>query len=206
MVPHFAPVAVRPLPQTLLGEHLSLTPLAADDLPELYAAIGTPEVFAGGFGGGPAAAPRDLDDFRAWAAWRLRWNSGLVFAVRTPDGAVIGTTTLTDFDEQLGLAHIGWTAYAPHTWGTHVNPEAKLLLLTLAFSHGYGRVRLMADERNDRSRAAILKLGATFEGITRRVARRVDGSWASTAEFSILDEEWPRVRAGLLERLGRTAG
>lgn len=203
MIPNFTPVAVRPLPQTLVGEHVTLSPLVAEDLPGLYAAIGVPEVFAGGFGGGPAAAPRDEADFIAWAQWRLRWYSGLVFAVRSNDGTIVGTTTLTDFDEAQGLTHIGWTAYAPSVWGTAVNPEAKLLLLTLAFDSGYGRVRLMADERNDRSRAAIAKLGATFEGIARRVARRVDGSWCSLAEFSILDEDWPRVRSGLMARLGR---
>ena len=205
MIPSFAPVATRPLPQTLTGEHVTLTPLVAEDLPGLYAAIGVPEVFAGGFGGGPAAAPRDEADFIAWARWRLRWFDGLVFAVRRPDGTIVGTSTLTDFDEMNGLTHIGWTAYDPAAWGTAVNPETKLLLLSLAFAHGYGRVRFMADERNDRSRAAIAKLGAAFEGISRRVGRRVDGSWLSLAEFSVTDADWPAVRAGLLTRLGRSA-
>ncbi|WP_040164220.1 GNAT family N-acetyltransferase [Microbacterium gorillae] len=204
MISNFAPVATRPLPHTLVGEHVTLSPLTAEDLPGLYDAIGVPEVFAGGYGGGPAAAPADYDDFVAWASWRLRWNDGLVFAVRDTTGTIIGTSTMADFNEQLGLTHIGWTAYAPRVWGTSVNPETKLLLLTLAFASGYGRVRIMADERNGRSRAAIAKLGATFEGIARRTARRVDGSWAGVAEFSILDDEWPRVRAGLLARLGRS--
>jgi RimJ/RimL family protein N-acetyltransferase len=82
-----------------------------------------------------------------------------------------------------------------------VNPEAKLLMLTEAFDHGFGRVRLQADDRNDRSRAAIVRLGATFEGIVRRDKRRADGSWRDTALFSIIVDEWPSVREGLERRL-----
>ena len=201
MIPTFAPVAHRPLPGSLIGAHVRLDPLVRDDLPELYDAIGNAEVFAGGFGGGSAATPHSLDEFIAWAHWRLQWRTGNVYAVRSTAGRVVGTSTLTDFNEQDGLCHIGWTAFAPDSWGTAVNPEAKLLMLGLAFESGYGRVRFMADERNDRSRAAIAKLGATFEGISRRIGRRVDGSWLSLAEFSILDSEWPDVRAGLLRRL-----
>lgn len=201
MIPSFSPVATRPLPQTLRGRHVSLTPLTRDDLPDLYRAIGVADVFAGGYGGGLAALPATADEFEAWARWRLRFADGLVFAVRDTAGEIVGTSTLTDFDERLGLAHIGWTAYTPRVWGTAVNVETKLLMLTLAFEHGFGRVRLMADERNARSRAAIAKLGATFEGISRRVTRRADGSWCSLAEFSILDTDWPAVRDGLEQRL-----
>ncbi len=201
MIPSFPPVATRPLPQTLQGDHVTLSPLTREDLPDLFRAIGTAEVFAGGYGGGPAALPETVDEFEAWAHWRLRFADGLVFAVRDADGEIVGTSTLTDFDERLGLTHIGWTAYAPRVWSSAVNVETKLLMLALAFDHGFGRVRLMADERNVRSRAAIIKLGATFEGIARRVARRADGSWCSLAEFSILDTDWPRVRSGLERRL-----
>ena len=67
---------------------------------------------------------------------------------------------------------------------------------------GFGRVKLQTDVVNARSRAAILKLGATFEGITRRDVRRPDGSWRDSAVHSILVDEWPTVRAGLLTRLG----
>jgi N-acetyltransferase len=87
-------------------------------------------------------------------------------------------------------------------WGTAVNPEAKLLLLTEAFDHGFERVKLQADALNSRSRAAILKLGAQFEGVLRHTNRRADGSWRDTAVYSILAEEWASVRAGLEARLG----
>ena len=116
---------------------------------------------------------------------------------------LVGTSTLGDFEERNESAHIGWTAYAPSVWAGPVNPEAKLLMLGEAFDHGFNRVKLQADVLNDRSRAAILKLGAQFEGIQRRAVRRADGSWRDTAIYSILGDEWPAVRAGLEERLAR---
>jgi RimJ/RimL family protein N-acetyltransferase len=74
-------------------------------------------------------------------------------------------------------------------------------MLGEAFDHGFGRVKLQADSLNDRSRAAIAKLGATFEGVLRRHRLRADGTWSGTAVFSVLAEEWPQVREGLLARL-----
>ena len=76
-------------------------------------------------------------------------------------------------------------------------------MLAEAFDNGFGRVKLQADVLNERSRAAILKLGATFEGVARRDRRRADGSWRGSAIYSILADEWPDVRAGLEARLAR---
>ena len=116
-------------------------------------------------------------------------------------GTLVGTSSLADFDETNEHAHIGWTAWSPRVWGTAVNPEAKLLMLSEAFNNGFGRIKLQADEVNVRSRAAITKLGAQFEGIQRRDRRRADGSWRSTAIYSILRDEWPVVRETLESRL-----
>ena len=93
----------------------------------------------------------------------------------------------------------------PRGGGTAVNPETELLLLGLACDNGFGRVKLQADAVNARSRAAIERLGARFEGVLRRVQRRPDGSWRDTAVYSILADEWPAVRAGLEERLAERA-
>lgn len=193
--------ASTPAPTTLEGRHIRLEPLSRDDLPELFAAIGVPEVFAGGWGGGPTGFTPTVEKFVAFGRNYFQWEAGRVFAVRLLDGTLVGTSTLGDFDERNEHAHIGWTAYAPSVWGGTVNPEAKLLMLGHAFDHGFGRVKLQADALNDRSRAAILKLGAQFEGITRRAQPRADGSWRDTAVYSILIDEWPAVRAGLEARL-----
>src|SRR4029079_17557231 len=90
---------------------------------------------------------------------------------------------------------------APEVWGTSVNAEAKRLLLGTAFDHGFERVKLQADVLNERSRAAILRLGATFEGVLRHTQPRADGSWRDTAVYSILREEWPAGRDGVHARL-----
>jgi RimJ/RimL family protein N-acetyltransferase len=189
--------------RTLEGRFVRLEPLTREALPGLYAAIGTPEVFAGGYGGGPAGYPASLDAFVDFAEHYYVWDAtGISYVVRRASGGrIVGTTTLGDLDLKNEHAHLGWTAYAPEVWGTAVNPETKLLVLGHAFASGFGRVKLQADVVNERSRAAILRLGATFEGIARRDKPRADGSWRDTAVYSILEDEWPAVRHRLERRL-----
>ncbi|MBU1588938.1 MAG: GNAT family N-acetyltransferase [Actinobacteria bacterium] len=194
--------ATRPAPRRIEGRFISLAPLEEQQLPALFRAIGTPEVFAGGYGGGPKGFRATEAEFVDFAHGYYAWLTGNVYGV-WKDGVLVGTSTLGDFDERNEHAHIGWTAYSPETWGTAVNPEAKLLMLGEAFDNGFGRVKLQADVLNDRSRAAILKLGAQFEGVVRRAVPRADGSWRDTAVYSILIDEWPSVRAGLEARLRR---
>lgn len=188
-------------PATLTGRFIRLEPLSRDDLPELYDALSAPEVYSGGWGGGPAGFKATRAEFVDFGRTYFRWDSAIVYGVRTSEGELIGTSTMLDFDLVREHTHIGATAYHPGHWGGPVNPEAKLLLLANAFDHGFGRVKLQADCLNDRSRAAILKLGATFEGITRRDMLRADGTWRDSAIYSIIIDEWPAVRAGLEARL-----
>ena len=202
--------AVRPEPAVLTGRFIRLEPLVEAHLDGLYRAICRPEVFAGGFGGGPAGLPRDRE---AFAAWTARYGTGpdaIRFVARITggphDGEIVGASTLGDLDEDREHAHIGWTAFDPRVWGTQVNPEAKLLMLGLAFSRGFGRVKLQADERNARSRRAMERIGAHFEGIVRRDMRRADGTWRDSAVYSILVDEWPEVRRGLQRRLAAFEG
>ncbi|WP_307859136.1 GNAT family N-acetyltransferase [Herbiconiux sp. SYSU D00978] len=189
---------------------MRLEPLTEEHYGDLFAAIARPEVFAGGYGGGPAGLPTDAANFRAFAdAYynRERNNPYVVRLVGGPaDGLVVGTSTLGDFDEPNEATHRGWTAYAPEVWRTAVNAETKLLLLGLAFDSGFGRVKIQADVLNERSRAAIAGIGATFEGIVRRDKRRADGSWRDAAVFSVIVDDWPRVRAGLEKRLAAASG
>lgn len=196
-----------PHPATLEGDAIRLEPLTHDVLLELRDAIAVPEVFAGGSMGGPAALVTGDDEWIAFASTRFPWHAR-PFAVRLRTGAqagrLVGTTSLTDFDVETEQCHLGYTAYAPDVWGTVVNPEAKLLVLGHAFAHGFGRVRIQADAANERSRAAILRLGATLEGVLRRMRQDARGEWRDVAVHSILVDEWPAVRDGLVERV-RTA-
>ena len=196
--------ALRPHSLTLTGRFVQLQPLGSVVLPDLHRAIARPEVFLQGYGGGPAALHRDLDGFIQWANNYFQWES-LPYVVRLlggpHDGDGVGTTTLGDIDVVNESIHLGWTAYDPRVWGTAVNAETKLLVLGTAFDNGFGRVKIQADAINERSRAAILGIGATFEGILRRDRPRADGTWRDSAVYSILADEWPAVRAGLQAHL-----
>jgi N-acetyltransferase len=156
-----------------------------------------------------------LDDDDCWAHVRGRPESeddvvqtiidatrmGRWMWVVRKDGAVVGTTSYLDVvpaDERL---EIGFTVYRPQDWATDVNPTSKLLLMEWAFTHGFGRVQFKTDIRNERSQAAISRLGATREGVLRRYQRRQDSTMRDTVMFSVLREEWPAVQDGLLARL-----
>ena len=196
--------AHRPDATLLTGRFVCLEPLSRAHLPELHRAIAHPAVFAGGYGGGPHGLPAALEDFVTFALKYYQWDAQ-PYAVRVVSGPhagdLVGTSTLGDIDLPNEALHLGWTAYAPQVWGTAVNPETKLLMLGAAFDNGFGRVKIQADVLNSRSRAAILSIGAQFEGIHRRVQRRADGSWRDTAVYSVLADEWPVVQAGLHKRL-----
>ena len=188
-------------PTVLEGRFIRLEPLSRDDLPELFDAVSSPQVYAGGWGGGPAGFQSTREEFVAFGQAYFVWDDTIVYGVRTPAGRLIGTSSLRDFNLTREHTHIGATAYHQDFWGGPVNPESKLLMLGAAFDHGFGRVKLQADSLNSRSRAAILKMGATFEGIKRRDMLRADGTWRDSAIYSVLVDEWPDVRAGLEQRL-----
>ena len=202
--------ARRPVRAPLAGRFVRLEPFEPAHLDGLHEALARPEVFAGGYGGGPAGLPRTRRAFDAWVAAYGVAENAIKLVVRlvggSNDGRIVGASTLGDLDEDAESVHIGWTAYDPRVWASAVNPETKLLMLGLAFDHGYGRVKLQSDDANARSRAAILRLGATLEGVLRRDRRRADGSHGGTAVYSILRDEWPAVRACLEARLAARVG
>jgi RimJ/RimL family protein N-acetyltransferase len=117
-------------------------------------------------------------------------------------GTVVGATSLGEAFAAHERLHLGWTLYHPQVWGSVVNPETKYLLLRHCFEDlGFGRVKLQTDALNLRSAAAIDRLGARREGVLRRHTRRQDGTFRDTVVFSVVADEWPRVRQGLLARL-----
>jgi RimJ/RimL family protein N-acetyltransferase len=204
-----------PYAQTLQGSHVRLDRATAQDAEGLFAALDDERVWAKGYGGGPqgrpvdVAAMRDIIDAAVTAAARGERRAYTVRLISdSPLGAagtVVGTTSLADWDLVNERTHIGWTAYGPPWWSSPVNAECKLLLLAHAFDDcGFGRVKLQTDNLNDRSQAAIARLGATREGVLRRHIRRADGTFRDTVVFSILSDEWPDVAAALRARLTGT--
>ena len=102
------------------------------------------------------------------------------------------------------VVEIGATWLAPDAQRTAINTEAKLLMLTHAFEvWRVHRVSLVTDSRNMRSRNAILRLGARFDGVLRGARVAFDGVIRHTAAYSILESEWPEVKAGLEAKLSR---
>lgn len=141
--------------------------------------------------------PEAVREVIALAAGQGRW----MWTVRR-DGQIVGTTSFLDVVPGDARLEIGFTAYAPSTWAGVVNPSCKLLLMTWAFEEaGFGRVQLKTDIRNARSQAAIERLGAQREGVLRSYQRRQDGTMRDTVMYSVLAQEWPRVRRGLQDRL-----
>lgn len=127
------------------------------------------------------------------------------FAIELPTGAIAGTTSFLDIRPADGGVEIGWTHVFASYRRTFVNTAAKLAMLTRAFETGFERVSLETDSRDARSRAAIERIGATYEGTLRSYQRRHDGTLRDTALYSIVAAEWPRVRAALTDALARSA-
>ncbi len=118
------------------------------------------------------------------------------------DGRVIGSTRYLALRPEHRSVEIGWTWLCPEAWQTGANIEAKLLMLSHAFD-GWGcrRVELKTDALNERSRAAIVALGASFEGVHRKHMLVRGAENRDTAWYAILDDEWPAVRELLEQRL-----
>jgi RimJ/RimL family protein N-acetyltransferase len=126
----------------------------------------------------------------------------LSYAIRRlSDGQVVGTSTYFMASAKHGGVEIGATFLRPDVRASAVNPEAKILMLGHAFDCGAVRVQFKVDMRNQRSQAAVAKLGAVREGVLRREARTWTGHVRDTVVFSILDREWPAVRLRLEQRL-----
>ena len=146
------------------------------------------------------AKPRSQADTVDWfeRAFRDRIaRTATPFAIELADGTLAGTTRFMDIRPFDGGLEIGTTLVFKRHRRTSVNTEAKLLLLGRAFDAGFLRVALKTDTRNVRSRAAIERLGATFEGVLRSYQRRYDGTMRDTALYSIVVNEWSAVQQRL---------
>lgn len=117
-------------------------------------------------------------------------------------GRVVGSTRFLELRLEHLRAEIGWTWLARSAWSTGINVETKLLLLGRAFDHaGLRRVEFKTDARNERSRGALLALGAQFEGILRKHMVVRDGHARDSAYYSVIDDEWPQLRERLRRRV-----
>ena len=191
----------KPVPVTLEGRYVRLESLRPDHVDALVDVAVAPELWRWTLN-----VVRNADDLRDYftpAFEEQAAGKAVPFAViERATGRAIGSTRFANIDVANGRMEIGWTWYGTAYQRTGVNTECKLLLLTHAFEAlGAQRVELKTDALNVKSRAAMERIGATFEGIHRKWGVAWDGHIRDTAWYSVVDDEWPAVKAGLQEKL-----
>jgi RimJ/RimL family protein N-acetyltransferase len=147
-----------------------------------------------------------VGDIDAWLEHTFREPSFVPFATLLK-GVPVGSSSYLSLAPEHRRLEIGNTWLAPSAWGSGANVEAKLLMLRHAFEDlGCLRVEFKTDAKNERSRAALAALPARFEGIHRQHMLVRGGERRDSAWYSVVDDEWPAVRANLERRLGSRAG
>lgn len=204
-------------PVTLEGRYVRLEPLEPRHVPALVLAAGERrETYGWTFvpdGGGA------MTEYVTTAVELRIQRQAIPFAtIDAASGRVVGSTRFATFEHfpwppanpgQRGLEYpdgveVGWTWLAASAQRTPINTEAKYLMLRHAFETWRVHVvRLKTDRRNERSRAAIERIGATLDGVIRAERPGSDGTLRDTAFYSVVEAEWPAVRAALEGRLAR---
>lgn len=190
-------------PLTLRGRYVRLEPLGMEHLDVLAPAASDRELWR--LTREDASTPEALRAYIGRALAAQAEGSALPFAIiEQGSGRGIGSTRFGNYAAPDRRVEIGWTWVGRAWQRTAVNTEAKLLLLTHAFETlGLRRVELKTDVLNDQSRNAILRLGATEEGIFREHMVTESGRIRDSVWFSILAREWEAVRARLTAALAR---
>ena len=187
-------------PRTLAGRFIALEPLDERHRDALLEAAADPETWT--------YIP--VESFEKRLPWLMAENQAgrlMTFVVRRlADGAIVGSSSYLNIAPHDARVEIGFTWYTAQVRGGAVNPEAKCLLLENAFAAHYNRVEFKTDARNARSRAALVKLGAREEGTLRGHMWMPQGYFRDSVYFSVTASDWPRVKAGLEERLAGFGG
>ena len=190
-------------PVMLDGTVVRMEPMSLDHVPALSGVGLDPSLWA--LTTNRVASEADMREYVEQALSEQRAGTALPFAtVEQATGRVIGSSRFGNYVEAHRRVEIGWTWISPPWQRTAVNTEAKLLMLTHAFETlNCRRVELKTSARNARSRAAMLRIGATEEGTLRQHMINSDGSSRDSVYFSILDGEWPAVKERLRGMLNR---
>ncbi|HEY4277888.1 MAG TPA: GNAT family protein [Conexibacter sp.] len=181
-------------PPTLSGHRALLRPTRLSDVDGLIAAHQNDDETLRYFPYGIESEPPS----ERTVAHALASGRQVLTQIDALTGRVVGMTALYNMSEAHRRVTIGYTWLSQSVRGTGFNREAKVLLLDHVFDGlAARRAEFNVDNENARSRRAVLALGATEEGALRGHARRRDGSWRTTIVYSILAEEWPRLRSAL---------
>ena len=189
-------------PVTLDGLHVQLRPLTIDHVPELCRVGLDPDLWTI-----TMTLIRNEDEMKQYVETALRSQeagTSLPFAtIDKKSGRIAGSTRFGNIDKANKRVEIGWTWLGREFQRTHVNTEAKYLMLKHAFEvWGCYRVEFKTDVINEKSRNALKRIGATEEGILRRHQITASGRVRDSIYYSILDHEWPEVRPMLEKKIG----
>lgn len=180
----------------LKGRHVTLEPLQLAHVPALQRALGEGELARCWYTNVPT--PEHAGHYVVAALEAQSQGRVLAFVVRDASGEVVGSTRFYALEADVPRLNIGYTWYHPRVQRSGLNAEAKLLLLHHAFETlGCISVGFETSWFNHASRTAIARLGAKQDGVLRSHKRHADGSRRDTVVFSIIDTEWPAVKAHL---------
>ncbi len=187
--------------KSLIGKKIQLRPLLASDGPALVQAAADGELW-----NLPFTVVPSVETVNVYINTALEGQAAgtvIPFVIETLDSKqVIGTTRIWKIDRKNRKLEIGHTWISASWQRTYVNTEAKFLMLCYAIEQlNCVRVQFTTDEINEKSRNAILRLGAKQEGIVRHERIMPDGRKRNSVRFSIIDDEWPDVRRFLERRL-----
>lgn len=188
-------------PVTLEGRYVRLEPLSLAHHAQLCEVAFDDEIWRY-----TTSLIKTPDDLREYIETALEWQrDGTVLPFATVDkssGRAIGSTRFAAIERTHRRLEIGWTWIARDFQRTYVNTEAKYLMLNHAFENlKCMRVELKTDSLNDKSRRAISRIGAKEEGTFRNHMIMPGGRIRHTVYYSIIDSEWPQVKAALAEKL-----
>ncbi len=192
----------------LEGSLVTLEPLRAEHAEGLWEAAQPEEIWAWltNIGAG-------RDRFDGWMQASLdaaaSGDEGPLAIRSRADGAksLIGSSRYLNVRRWDRVVEVGWSWLTPSAWRTGANVETKLLMLGHAFENlGCVRVEFKTDSRNEHSRGALAALPARFEGVMRNHMIVPDVGQRDSAYYSVIDSEWPEVRANLERRLARGVG
>ena len=190
-------------PVVLEGDRVRLEPMRRDHLDALTEAGKYEELWR--WTNAKPINRESMSDYMEAALAGVDNRSTLPFVtIDKPSATLVGSTRFGNIDPTNRRAEIGWTWITPAFQRSYVNSEAKYLMLRHAFDvWDCVRVEIKTDVLNEKSRAAILRLGAVEEGVLRRHTLTHTGRFRDTIYYSILDHEWPTIRARLEARLRR---
>ena len=194
----------QPTAMTLANEIVTLRPMSMNDVQNFYEAGKHNEIWRWA----PPHQCVSVETASQWVSHSLKQvekGEQVMFAIiDNASGVFVGSTRYCSIDTENSAIEIGFTFINEKFQRSHINSNSKLLLLTHAFEIlGAVRVQLRTHEKNQKSRNAISRLGATFEGILRSHRLLSTGDYRNTALFSLLNDEWPDAKVNLQNKIAK---